>query len=75
MAEKESEMVNVPSKVFYQGEPGADNFERAIIMNFYNGSIELDQQDLPRILIGEDHLESFIKSLRKGYKEAQLLRS
>lgn len=70
--EKESKMVNVPSKVFYQGEwPGE---EKGIIMNFYNGTIELDQQNNSTILISEENLEAFIKSLRSGFKRAKEIR-
>ncbi len=70
--EKESDLVNVPSKTFYQGQWGTS--EKPIIMNFYNGCIELDQQDNPKILISDEYLEKFIASLRKGKKEADILR-
>jgi hypothetical protein len=70
--EQESDLVNVPSKVFYQGD--FPEGERPIIMNFYQDCIELDQQDCPKILISNDNLEKFIKSLRKGFAVAEKLR-
>ena len=70
--EKESDLVNAPSKTFYQGEWGMG--EKPIIMNFYNGSIELGQQDNSKIIISNEYLEKFIVSLRKGKKEANFLR-
>ena len=70
--ENTSELINVPSQTFYQGEWGA--VEKPIIIAFYNGCIELDQQDSCKILIDNDYLEKFIKALRQGRKNADLLR-
>lgn len=72
MREQESQLTNVPSKVFYQGEWG--EVEKPIIINYYNGCIGLDQQDNTEVLINDDNLEQFIKSLRKGFKQAKSLR-
>ena len=69
--ETESALVNVPSKVFYQGGFGA---ELPIIINYYNGSIEFDQQDHPKILLDEEQFERFVKSVRSGLLKAKQLR-
>lgn len=74
-SEKESGLVSVPSKTIYQGEIGVDEeFEKPIIVNYYENCVELDQQSNSKILINNEHFEHFIRCLRKDFKNAALLR-
>ncbi len=65
-------LITVPSIVFEQGdifEP-EENAERPIQFQFYHGCVSLEQAG-NEVLISNDHLEAFIKTLRKSFKESR----
>lgn len=59
-----SELITVPSVVVWQ------DIEPAVQINYYNGSIELVQQD-DRISIEHEFINALIKAIKLHYPEAK----
>lgn len=72
-----AELITVPTFVFNQGDVfnGENNVERPIIVSYYDGTIDLQQEgeyDKPeRILITPEYLDKLFKEIKKHQKEAE----
>lgn len=73
-----AELITVPTFTYNQGSvyKGDENTERPITVNYYNGSIELQQEgeyDQPEsIIIQPDHIDKLFKEIKKHLPEATL---
>lgn len=59
-----SELINIPSFVFYP------EYEPAIHVKYYNGSIELSQRE-DSIIIDSNELEKLFKEIKKHSQKAK----
>lgn len=69
-----SELITVPSFVYYQGELGDDIYERPLVVKFYcGGVIEITQEDgkyKNDIQISVNHVEKLFREIKKHLSEA-----
>jgi hypothetical protein len=67
------ELITVPSFIYEQGDlfGGDTNIERPIRVEYYNGSICLDQGENGSIVILPEHVEKLFKEIKKHRKDAE----
>jgi len=64
------ELINVPVFLYRQYDPGSGYVDDPILVSYYRDSLLIQQND-HFISIDYDHLESFLKEMRKHKKKAE----
>jgi hypothetical protein len=69
------DLTTVPSFIFYHGKLGDNGWERPIHVQFYNGSITIEQQgeyDVPEsIQLSPAYVKKLLKEIIKHIPDAQ----
>lgn len=65
----ETDINTLPSKTFYQGTIGDEEYEQPVIITYFNDVIELEQYPHGKVLILPSAFEALVKSIRKDKKK------